>query len=107
MTDTAAAHVSRPVSVPHRPWGATASLNYNAGPWTVGGYYQLSLGSAQADPAQSERLSAFELGASYRFTTRLRLNGAWLLHDLTNDRRSKDASPGSGSAFTLGLRATL
>jgi hypothetical protein len=88
-------------------WGATVSLNYNTGPWTIGGYYQHARASASGNQAVNDRLSAFELGASYRFTTRLRVYGAWFLYDLTNDRRGSDPIAGSGSVFTLGLRATL
>jgi len=83
------------------------SINYNRGPWTVGGYYQLSHGSTDAGAAIGERLSAFEVGASYRFTTRLRLYGAWFLYDLASDRRSEGPLINRGSAVTLGLRATL
>jgi hypothetical protein len=93
--------------IPAPAWGGSASLNYNTGPWTVGGYYQLSRESQAADAAERERLSAFELGASYRVTTRLRLYGAWFFYNLTNDGRGRDAFAGSGSVFTLGFRATL
>ena len=104
-------HGGSPLLVPNQnttsAWGATASINYNRGPWTVGGYYQLSHGSTDAGAAIGERLSAFEVGASYRFTTRLRLYGAWFLYDLASDRRSEGPLINRGSAVTLGLRATL
>jgi predicted porin len=88
-------------------WGVTASLNYNTGPWTVGGYFQRARAPAAGDQAGNDRVSAFELGVSYRFTTRVRLYGAWFLYDLANDRRRSDPIAGSGGVFTLGLRATL
>jgi hypothetical protein len=88
-------------------WGASASFNYNTGPWTVGGYYQLSRESEGINPAESERLTAFELGASYRVTTRLRFYGAWFFYDLTNGGRGNDPLAGSGSVITLGFRAAL
>jgi len=87
--------------------GATGSLNYNAGPWTVGGYYQYARAQATGSRTGNDRLSAFEVGASYRFTTRLRLYGAWFLYDLANDGVDSNSVPGDGSVFTLGLRATL
>ncbi len=87
--------------------GATGSLNYNAGPWTVGGYYQYARAQAAGSRTGNDRLSAFEVGASYRFTTRLRLYGAWFLYDLANDGVDSNSVPGDGSVFTLGLRATL
>lgn len=86
-------------------WGATASINYNSGPWTVGGYYQRARTAPVGIQAGNDRLSAFELGASYRFTTRLRLYGAWFFYDLANSHR--DPVSGRGSVFTLGFRATL
>ena len=88
-------------------WGATVSLNYNTGPWTFGGYYQQARAPAAGSQAGNDRLSAFEVGASYRFTTRIRLYGAWFLYDLTSDRGGSDPIAGSGSVLTLGLRATL
>src|SRR5262249_7179709 len=88
-------------------WGVTASLNYNSGPWTLGGYYQLATQPETAEPGTSARLSAFELGASYRFTTRLRFYGAWFIYHLSNQGRSSDAIAGSGSVVMLGVRAAL
>lgn len=88
-------------------WGATASVNYNTGPWTIGGYYQHARASAPGIQLGNDRLSAFELGASYRFTTRVRLYGAWFLYDLTNDRHVSEAIGRNGNVITLGLRATL
>jgi hypothetical protein len=88
-------------------WGATASLNYNTGPWTVGGYFQYARASSAPNQFGNDRLSALELGASYRFTTRIRLYGAWFRYDLAGDRRRSDSIVGNGNVFTLGLRATL
>src|SRR6266478_4895644 len=87
--------------------GATGSLNYNAGPWTVGGYYQYARAQVAGSGIGNARLSAFEVGASYRFTTRLRFYGAWFLYELANDGVDANAVSGGGSVFTLGLRATL
>jgi len=88
-------------------WGAAASVNYNTGPWTIGGYYQYARASVPGIDSGNDRLSAFELGASYRFNTRVRLYAAWFFYDLANDRHNGDPLASSGSVFTLGLRAAL
>lgn len=88
-------------------WGSTFSVNYNTGPWTVGGYYQYARAPGAGIAAGNDRLSAVELGASYRFTTRVRIYGAWLLYDLKNDHNSIESISSTGSLLTLGLRAQL
>ena len=88
-------------------WGAAGSLNYNTGPWTVGGYYQYARAQVAGSRTGNDRLSAFEVGASYRFTTRLRLYGAWFLYELANDGVDSNSVAGGGGVFTLGVRATL
>lgn len=87
-------------------WGLTTSVNYNHGPWTLGGYYQY--GSAEGDVLEpgDDRLSAFEIGASYRWTTRLRAYGAWFHYDFTDEGRA-GAMSDAGSVFLLGVRAAL
>lgn len=87
-------------------WGTTASVNYNSGSWTVGAYYQYARASSIALHG-ADRLSAFEVGASYRFTTKLRVYGAWYLYNIENEALTPDPLSGSGDVFTLGLRATL
>lgn len=69
--------------------GVTASLNWNRGPWTAGGYAQLARGreSAAADP---ERLRAAEAGLSYRTSTRLRLFVALYLYHLDGRAEAAD-----------------
>jgi hypothetical protein len=52
--------------------GLTASLNWNRGSWTAGGYAQIARGRESA-AADTERLRAAEVGLSYRTSTRLRL----------------------------------
>jgi len=54
--------------------------------------------------AADDRLVAMEIGASYRFTTRVRLYGAWYRFDLDDDVRGASAV---GNIFLLGARATL
>jgi len=85
-------------------WGATASVNFNSGPWTIGGYCQYATSEGRPAVAADERLVAMEIGASYRFTTRVRLYGAWYRFDLDDDVRGASAV---GNIFLLGARATL
>jgi predicted porin len=85
----------------------TASINYNSGPWTVGGYYQISSAPIAANHAGNDRLSDAEIGASYRFTTRVRLYGAWFPYGLTHDRQGSDPVTGTNSVIVVGLRVAL
>jgi hypothetical protein len=88
-------------------WGATVSVNYNTGPWTVGGYYQHATAEGSTGIARDDRLSAFEIGASYRFTTKIRAYGAWYRFDFDDDDRSASNVSDVGNVFVLGLRLTL
>ena len=85
----------------------TASINYNSGPWTVGGYYQISRAPVAANHAGNDRLSDVEIGASYRFTTRVRLYGAWCPYGLTHDRQGSGPVTVTNSVVVVGLRAAL
>ena len=88
-------------------WGATASVNYNTGPWTIGAYYQYASAEGSTSLARDDRLSAFEFGASYRFTTKVRVYGAWYRFDFRDDDTSAASLTDAGNVFLLGLRATL
>jgi hypothetical protein len=90
--------------VASRAWGATASVNFNSGPWTIGGYCQYATSEGSTAVAANDRLAALEVGASYRFTTRWRVYAAWYRFDFDDDER--DAST-AGNVFLLGARATL
>ena len=74
------------------------------GPWTIGGYCQYATSEGNAAVAPNDRLVALEIGASYRFTTRLRLYGAWYRFDFDDDERSASTV---GNILMLGARATL
>ena len=88
-------------------WGATTSANFNTGPWTVGGYYQSASAENAMLGAGTGRLSAFELGGSYRLTTRLKLYAAWYRYALTATALAPGVDSADGSVVTLGVRATL
>jgi len=87
-----------------RAWGATVSVNFNSGPWTIGGYCQYSTSEGNAAVAANDRLAALEVGASYRFTTKWRVYGAWYRFDFDDDERGASTT---GNVLLLGARATL
>jgi hypothetical protein len=88
-------------------WGAIASVNYNTGPWTLGAYYQYATAEGNPFLGRDDRLAALEAGASYRFTTKLRLYGAWYRFDFDDDDRSASGLSDIGNVLILGLRVTL
>ena len=88
-------------------WGATVSVNYNTGPWTVGGYYQYATVEGDPTVARNDRLSSFEAGASYRFTTKARLYGAWYRFDFDDEDPTEAGLSEVGNVFIVGLRVTL
>lgn len=88
-------------------WGATVSVNYNTGPWTVGAYYQYATAEGNPTVARDDRLSSFEAGASYRFTTKSRIYGAWYRFDFDDEDRSNAGLSEVGNVFIVGLRVTL
>ena len=88
-------------------WGATVSANYNSGPWTMGAYYQDARAEGSPLEARNDRLRAFEVGASYRFTTKLRLYGAFYWFDLDDDDRSDASASDVGHVVLVGARLTL
>ena len=88
-------------------WGATVSVNYNAGPWTFGAYYQYATAEGNPTLARNDRLSSFEAGASYRFTTRARVYGAWYRFDFDDEDPSAAGLSEVGNVFIAGLRVTL
>jgi len=86
-------------------WGATLSVNYNSGPWTVGGYYQSATAEGNPTIARNDRLSAVEAGVSYRFTTKARIYGAWYRFELSDDDSSGRTT--TGDLIAVGVRVTL
>jgi len=95
-----------PAQTTSSAWGATASINYNTGPWTFGAYYQVARAEGSLDVAGDDRLSALEAGLSYRFHTRMRLYGAWYYYDFT-DEGGAGSTTGDANVALLGVRLTL
>ena len=102
MTAAAACPHPRQASSRPRPGARRSSVNYNNGPWTVGGYYQYATAEGSTTTARNDRLSALEVGASYRFTTKARIYGAWYRFDFADDE--PDGLPATGNVFVVGVR---
>jgi len=94
-----------PLHAVDRPdtWGVTASANYNVGRWTVGAYAQRAIGAGNPAVRGADTLNAYELGVSWRYSTRFRVYAAWYLWRLDDE----DAVVHDGDMVLLGLRATL
>ena len=99
----------RQVPGPSSPSGAhgySTSINYNTGPWTIGGYYQWARAGTGFDNTGRDQLRTAQVGASYRLTTKIRFYGAYYAYQLRNE-----GGPGgeafSGGVFLIGTRVAL
>lgn len=88
-------------------FGYSASVNYNVGPWTFGGYYQAARAEGDATIAGQDHLNVLQVGGSYRFERRLRLFGAAYLYRFRDEARDPAGKRSEGAVFLVGLRATL
>lgn len=88
-------------------FGLTASINYNRGPWTVGGYIQWASAEGDVRRVGDDRLAAVEGGVSYRFTKKLRAYAALYHFNLDDEGGQTTANRLSGTEALLGFRATL
>lgn len=83
--------------------GFTASVNYNSGPWTFGGYLQQAKAEGDPQVAGRDAIGLYEIGGSWRYDTHWRVYGAlydWRFVD-------EGASHRNGRVLLIGLRATL
>lgn len=85
-------------------YGIAASVNYNTGPWTYGGFIQYARHEGDVTNPGDDRLQAVETGLSYRFSTQLRLFGAAYLYRLDEEGRTGAAE---GAVLLAGLRWSL
>jgi Gram-negative porin len=83
--------------------GWVASVNYNTGPWTLGGFLQQARGEGDARRAGDDRLDAVEVGLSWRYSTRLRLYAAWYAARIEDEGTRLPA----GNLLLVGVRITL
>lgn len=87
--------------------GYAASINYNTGPWTFGGYYQRAVAEGDTSLPGNDKYRAFELGLSYRLDTNIRLYGAGYFYRFYNEGGNIDADRFDGTVFLAGVRLTL
>jgi hypothetical protein len=88
-------------------YGLTASINYNRGPWTVGGYLQRVSAEGEVRRAGDDRLTAAEAGVSYRFSKKVRVYGAWYHYGFDDEGGLSTTGRLSGNSALIGVRATL
>ena len=87
--------------------GYAMSVNYNTGPWTVGAYYHQAKNEGDPVVAGQDDLRAWQLGASYRLTTKVRFYGAYYHYRFNNEGGQNAADRFDGGVFMLGARVTL
>lgn len=88
-------------------WGVTASLNYNSGPWTFGGYAQHAVSESDTPQTGAGRLQALQAGISYRPITKLRFYGALYLYRFDEEGGGTSADRFRGAVLLGGVRITL
>lgn len=92
---------------PSDAYGMTASLNYNRGRWTCGGYLQWATSEGDVQLPGNDRLTAMEAGASYRLSTKVRLYAAWYRFEFSDEGKSGVLGHVDGNQLLFGLRAAL
>jgi hypothetical protein len=90
-----------------RALGYAASLNYNVGPWTVGGYFQSAQAEGDVARVGDDRLRVIELGASYRVNPRIRIYGSGYFYRFRDEGAESREGLFQGAVFLLGTRVTL
>lgn len=88
-------------------FGYAFSVNYNNGPWTIGGFYQAARREGDITRRGNDRLNAFEFGGSYRFTTKIRIYSAVYLYEFDDEGGQQPADSHEGYVFMLGMRLAL
>jgi predicted porin len=87
--------------------GVTASINYNTGPWTLGGFVQAARAEGDPELHGNDRLRAFEAGASYRLDTRLRIFAAVYVFDFEDEGGAGPQRQQDDAVWMVGTRVTL
>jgi hypothetical protein len=88
-------------------YGATASVNFNRGRWTAGGYVQWAAAEGDVQTTGNDRLATMEMGVSYRINTKVRFYGVWHYLDFADEGGATRADRTAGGLMLLGVRATL
>ncbi|MBA2491471.1 MAG: hypothetical protein H0V34_07100 [Gammaproteobacteria bacterium] len=66
-------------------YGYAASVNYNKGPWTVGGFIQTARAEGATNQAGDDQLHALQGGVSYRTSTNVRYFAAVYLYEFDDE----------------------
>ena len=86
-------------------YGQTFSVNFNSGPWTVGGYGQYARSAGDPATAGTDLLRLVQIGLSYRTSTRVRLFGATYRYRFADEGGRRGDF--DGTVALAGLRVTL
>ena len=88
-------------------FGHVASINYNSGPWTLGAFYQQA--RTEGDPAAAgvDGLRAWQAGASYRVSTRLRFFAAYYRYAFRDEGGLRAIDRFDGGVLLFGTRVAL
>jgi hypothetical protein len=88
-------------------YGITTNVNYNRGRWTFGGYLQRATSEGDDQLPGDDRLTAIEVGASYRLSTKFRLYAAWYRFEFSDEGEGGEWGRVDGNQLLFGLRAAL
>jgi len=87
--------------------GAVASVNYEYGPATFGGFLQWASAAHDANATGRATLRAVEVGTSYRTDPRLRFYGAVYGYSFEDQGGASSSGSAAGLIFLAGVRGTL
>lgn len=88
-------------------FGYALSVNYNTGPWTIGAYYHQAKAEGDVTRAGRDHLNAWQVGGSYRLTTKIRFFGACYNYRFRNEGGETNTDRFNGSVLMIGTRVTL
>ncbi|MGI8738467.1 MAG: hypothetical protein ACR2KU_02085 [Gammaproteobacteria bacterium] len=85
-------------------YGYAASVNYNKGPWTVGGFIQTACAEGATNQAGDDQLHALQGGVSYRTSTNVRHFAAVYLYEFDDEAGNTALANQDGVAALVGTR---
>jgi hypothetical protein len=88
-------------------FGFSSSVGYNEGPWTFGGYLQFARAAGATTQRGDDRLTAFQLGLSYRLNVHVRCYGVAYRYRFDNEGGTLAADRFRGTVLLAGVRLAL
>jgi hypothetical protein len=88
-------------------YGYAASVNYNTGSWTLGGFAQRARGEGDSAQQGRDELKALQLGVSHRSSTHLRLFAAMYLYRFEDEGGRGSRGRRNGAVPLAGIRASF